>query len=77
MWDAVTATQVSGHEAVWFGAPHLIEWVDRSGVTRSEPARLAGPTLVWVVPSASGEVTYRLEGPASLPAALAVAGSAR
>ncbi|WP_076258830.1 hypothetical protein [Intrasporangium flavum] len=77
VWDAVTPTRVSGHDALWFGAPHRIEWVDRSGATHAEEPRLAGPTLVWVLPSAAGEVTYRLEGPADLDAALRVAGSAR
>lgn len=77
VWDAVTPTQVTGHEAVWFGSPHLIEWVDRRGESHSEPPRLAAPTLVWVVPSARGEVTYRLEGPSTLPEALRVAESAR
>ncbi|WP_323101529.1 hypothetical protein [Intrasporangium sp. YIM S08009] len=77
VWDAVTPTQVSGHDALWFGAPHRIEWVDRSGGTHAEQPRLAGPTLVWVVPSPAGEVTYRLEGPAGLDAALRIAGTAR
>ena len=72
-----TPTQVTGHDAVWFGSPHLIEWVDRRGESHSEPPRLAAPTLVWVVPSARGEVTYRLEGPSTLTEALRVAESAR
>lgn len=76
VWQAVTPTQVEGHEAVWFGSAHLIEWVDRDGATHSESPRLAGPTLVWVVPSPSGEVTYRLEGPTTLTEALRVARSA-
>jgi hypothetical protein len=77
VWQAVTPTQVSGHDALWFGAPHRIEWVDRSGATHAEEPRLAGPTLVWVVPSPAGEVTYRLEGPADLTSALGIARSAR
>ena len=77
VWQDVTPTQVSGHEAVWLGQPHLIEWVDRAGGTHSEAPRLAGATLAWVVHSAGGEVTYRLEGPTSLPEALRVAGSSR
>jgi hypothetical protein len=76
VWDAVTPTRVSGHDALWFGSAHRIEWVDRSGSTHAEQPRLAGPTLVWVVPSPGGEVTYRLEGPADLATALRVAGSA-
>jgi hypothetical protein len=64
---------VSDHEAVWLGSSHLIEWVDRAGGTHSEPPRLAGPTLVWVVPSGGGDLTYRLEGPTTLSEALRVA----
>ena len=77
VWEAITPTQVDGHEAVWFGAPHRLEWLDRSGTTHSESPRLAGPTLVWVVGQGGTEVTYRLEGPHSLPEALRVAQSAR
>jgi hypothetical protein len=77
VWEAVTPTRVSGHEAVWLGSAHLIEWVDRAGRAHAEPPRLAGPTLVWVVPSGAGEVTYRLEGPDTLTDALRVAESAR
>jgi len=77
VWQAVTPTRVADHEAVWLGSSHLIEWVDREGGTHSEAPRLAGPTLVWVVASPTGEVTYRLEGPSTLTDALRVAGSAR
>ena len=77
VWQSVTPTQVAEHDAVWLGSPHLIEWVDRHGRTHAEPPRLAGPTLVWVVPSAAGEVTYRLEGPSTLTDAVRVAESAR
>ena len=77
VWQAVTPTQVSGHDALWFEAPHRIEWVDRTGATHAEEPRLTGPTLVWVVPSPAGEVTYRLEGPADLTSALGIARSAR
>ena len=76
VWEAVTPTRVADHEAVWLGSPHRVEWVDRTGDTHSEPPRLAGPTLVWVVPSSAGEVTYRLEGATSLEEALRVARSA-
>ena len=75
VWEAVTPTRVADHEAVWLGSPHRVEWVDRTGDTHSEPPRLAGPTLVWVVPSSAGEVTYRLEGATSLEEALRVARS--
>lgn len=76
VWDAVTPTDVSGHEAVWFDQPHLIEWIDRSGRTESSPPRVAGPTLVWVDgPGGGNEVTYRLEGPVTLDAARVIAES--
>ena len=77
VWEAVTPVRVAAYEGVWLGAPHLIEWIDRDGRTHPEPARLAGPTLVWVVPTAAGEVTYRLEGRATLADAVRVAESAR
>lgn len=77
VWQAVTPTSVAGREAVWFGEPHLIEWVDRSGTTRRTPPRVAGPTLVWVERNTSGrEVTYRLEGPSTLEEALRLATAA-
>lgn len=77
VWNDITATQVNGHEAVWFGSPHLIEWVDRTGATHQDQPRLAGPTLVWVVSGPRGEVTYRLEGAQTLDEALEIAQSAR
>lgn len=77
VWEAVTATDVDGQEAVWFAVPHLIEWTDRSGATVGSEPRVAGPTLVWVERDvAGGEVTYRLEGPVTLAEAHRVAESA-
>ncbi len=76
VWEAVTPTDVAGKEAVWFAAPHLIEWTDRAGVTVASEPRVAGPTLVWVDRDGKGrEVTYRLEGPATLGEAMAIAES--
>jgi len=76
VWDAVTPTDVAGKEAVWFAAPHLIEWTDRAGVTVSSAPRVAGPTLVWVDRDPTGrEITYRLEGPGTLDDAKAIAES--
>jgi hypothetical protein len=66
-------TQVGGQPAVWLPAPHPVTYLDRSGVERTEGARLAGPTLVW----AHRSVTYRLEGLASLAQARTVAESLR
>ena len=74
VWTAVTPTGVKGREAVWLDATHEIEWIDRRGVTQTAPPRLAGPTLIWVVPAPDGrELTYRLEGPSTLAAALDIA----
>lgn len=76
VWQKVTPTDVDGKEAVWFAAPHLIQWTDRAGVTVSSAPRVAAPTLVWVDRDQTGrEITYRLEGPSTLDAAKAIAES--
>ena len=76
VWAAVTPTEVAGREAVWFASPHLIEWIDRAGVSVASAPRVAGPTLVWVERDQAGrEITYRLEGPGTLEAARAIAES--
>jgi hypothetical protein len=62
-----------GDSALWLSEPHPVTYVGRDGVTRTETARLAGPTLIW----ASGGVTYRLEGLPTLTEALGVARSVR
>jgi hypothetical protein len=63
--------QVGTGAGIWFAQPHEVVYIDRSGAVHEETARLAGPTLIWVV----GHVTYRLEGVATLDEALAVATS--
>jgi hypothetical protein len=74
VWTAITPTGVNGRDAVWLGATHEIEWVDRRGVKQTTPPRLAGPTLVWVTSAPDGrDLTYRLEGPSSLATALDIA----
>ena len=76
VWEAVTPTDVAGRDAVWFAAPHLIEWTDRTGETVASAPRVAGPTLVWVDRDRSGrEITYRLEGLRTIDAAKAIAES--
>jgi hypothetical protein len=55
----------------WIPAPHELIYLDRSGRSDYENARLAERTLIWQV----GSVTYRLEGAYSRDQALAVARS--
>lgn len=62
-----------GDSAIWLSEPHPVTYVGRDGVARTETARLAGPTLIWV----TGNVTYRLEGLTTLEEALTVARSVR
>jgi hypothetical protein len=62
---------VAGGPALWLPGPHSLEYVDPTGADQLEPARTAGPSLVWQ----RGGVTLRLEGEPDLTAALAVAES--
>ncbi|HLL67843.1 MAG TPA: hypothetical protein VK453_19325 [Micromonosporaceae bacterium] len=64
---------VDGRSAVWLAEPHVLEYVDRHGVRHAETARMTGPTLIW----SGDQVTYRLEGVATLPEARAIAASVR
>ncbi|TDC54617.1 hypothetical protein E1212_02420 [Jiangella ureilytica] len=54
-----TPITVGGREAWWFGAPHDLVLVAPDGSERTETARVAGPTLVWLDDDG---VTFRLEG---------------
>jgi hypothetical protein len=56
-------------QGIWLPGPHAVTYVDRAGTERTETARLAGPTLIWV----AGAVTYRLEGVPTVEEAKAVA----
>jgi hypothetical protein len=67
----VTWMQVGAADGLWLARPHPLTYVDRSGVSQSATARLAGPTLIWQ----SGDVGYRLEGIATSSEAVAVAAS--
>jgi hypothetical protein len=51
-----------GTMGAWVPEPHDVTYVGRDGVARTETARLATPTLIWI----DGSVTYRLEGLTSL-----------
>jgi hypothetical protein len=66
-------TEVNGTTALWLPTTHALVYVDRSGVTRTETARLSGPTLIWE----SGGVTYRLEGIADRDEAIRIASTLR
>jgi len=73
----VTGANVNGQDAVWLADAHEIAYVDRSGQERSVQARISGPCLVWVRPTAVSPVTLRLEGDLSLGRAVTVAESVR
>ncbi|MEI2777822.1 MAG: hypothetical protein V9G19_18030 [Tetrasphaera sp.] len=66
-------TEVDGHTGIWLPESHELAWIDRLGSTQTSSPRIAGPTLVWVLPQAGGEVTYRLEGVGSRAAAVRLA----
>lgn len=64
--------RVAGRRALWVRGPHELVYIDRSGVARSESARLAANTLIWQIDG----VTLRLEGAFSRDEAIRVAESA-
>jgi hypothetical protein len=64
---------VAGEPGIWLPGPHAVTYIDRDGVERTETARLAAPTLIWV----AGTITYRLEGLSTLEDARAAALSLR
>lgn len=64
-------TAVNGKDAFWLRVPHPLDYVDRTGATRTERSRIAGPTLIWL----DGPVTLRLEGVGTQTRALQIARS--
>lgn len=66
----ILGTDVLG---AWLPEPHAVTYVGRDGRQRTETARLATPTLIWI----DGAVTYRLEGLTDLDEARRVALSLR
>lgn len=69
---SVTAVQVGRVAGYWIeGRPHLIRFLDRDGVGRSEATRLAGDTLVW---ERDGRL-FRIESGLGLAATLRIAES--
>jgi hypothetical protein len=67
----VQRVPVGPDPGLWIDAPHEVVYVDGSGRTRLESARLAGRTLLWQ----HGDVVLRLEGDLTRAEALAIAGS--
>lgn len=63
---------VDGRDAWWFGTPHDLVLPAPDGTERTESARVAGPTLVWV----DDGVTFRLEGADGRRHAVEIAASA-
>lgn len=70
----VQRVRVSGETGIWLaGRPHQFAFTDARGANRVETIRLAGDTLLWQ----RGPLALRLEGAASLAAALRIAASLR
>ncbi len=64
-------TSVGGDDAFWLRVPHPLAYTDAAGSARTQPPRIAGPTLIWV----DGGVTLRLEGVGDEQRALQIARS--
>ena len=62
---------VGGSDALWFEEPHEVVLLEPDGTRRTESARLAGHTLIWL----DGSTTLRLEGEVSLGRAVEIAES--
>ena len=75
--DPFQVTSFDGQDAIWFPTAHSISYLDRDGRERNEPARIAGPCLVWERTVDGRRVTLRLEGDQPLGDAVAAAESVR
>jgi hypothetical protein len=62
---------VGGTDALWFEEPHEVVLLEPDGSRRTESARLAGHTLIWL----EDLTTLRLEGDLSLQRAVEIAES--
>ncbi len=62
---------VGDTDAIWFEEPHEVVLLDPDGTRRTESARLAGHTLIWL----DDVTTLRLEGDLSLERAVEIAES--
>jgi hypothetical protein len=70
---AAQFTNVGENWALWFDEPHEVVLLAPDGSTRTESARLAGQTLIWMTQT----TTLRLEGDLTLDRAVEIAASAR
>jgi len=68
---SVHYTAVGGSDALWFEEPHEVVLLNPDGTQRTESARLAGHTLIWL----DGDTTLRLEGDLTLQRAVEIAES--
>ena len=68
--DVFFAT-VDGNDALWFVEPHEVVLLEPDGTRRTESARLAGHTLVWL----DDGTTLRLEGDLTQERAIEIAES--
>lgn len=62
---------VAGGDGLWFEEPHEVVLLEPDGSRRTESARLAGHTLIWL----DDDTTLRLEGELSLERAVEIAES--
>lgn len=70
----ITTTSVGGRPGLWLaGDPHQVAYRGPDGAPLTDSVRRAGDVLLWQ----DGGVTYRIEGAASLDAALTLAESLR
>ena len=67
----VQYVEVDGTDALWFEQPHEVVLLEPDGSRRTESARLAGHTLIWL----EGDTTLRLEGDLTLQRAVEIAES--
>jgi hypothetical protein len=69
---AVSFVSVGDTDGLWFEVPHEVVLIEPDGSRRTESARLAGHTLIWL----AGDTTMRLEGDVALDRAVEIAESA-
>lgn len=68
----VSFVSVGDTDGLWFEVPHEVVLIEPDGSRRTESARLAGHTLIWL----AGDTTMRLEGDLDRDRAVEIAESA-